>query len=88
MTAFLVDRDNPGLSIGKTENKMGIKGSETSELVLTDCKVPETAILSKLGDGFKIAMVGLDGGRIGIASHGLQWYIADMATRAEAAKML
>ncbi len=118
MTAFLVDRDNPGLSIGKTENKMGIKGSETSELILTDCRVPETAILSKIGDGFKIAMIGLDGGRIGIASQavgiaegalaeavkyaaqreqfgkpigrnqGLQWYIADMATRTEAAKML
>ena len=118
MTAFLIDRDNPGLSIGKTENKMGIKGSETSELWLTDCRVPESAILGRIGDGFKIAMIGLDGGRIGIASQavgiaegalaeavkyagervqfgrpigvnqGLQWYIADMATRTEAAKML
>lgn len=118
MTAFLVDRDNPGLSIGKTEDKMGIKGSETSELILTDCRVPSSAILGKIGDGFKIAMIGLDGGRIGIASQavgiaegaldeavkyaserqqfgkpiaakqGLQWYIAEMATRTEAAKML
>ncbi len=118
MTAFLIDRDNPGLSVGKTENKMGIKGSETSELWLTDCRVPESAVLGKIGDGFKIAMIGLDGGRIGIASQavgiaegalveavryagervqfgkpigrnqGLQWYIADMATRTEAAKML
>lgn len=118
MTAFLVDRDNPGLSIGKTEEKMGIKGSETSELILTDCRVPSSAILGKIGDGFKIAMIGLDGGRIGIASQavgiaegalaeavkyanereqfgrpigtkqGLQWYIAEMATRTEAAKML
>lgn len=118
MTAFLVDRDNLGLSIGKTEEKMGIKGSETSELILTDCRVPSSAILGKIGDGFKIAMMGLDGGRIGIASQavgiaegaldeavkyanereqfgkpigtkqGLQWYIAEMATRTEAAKML
>lgn len=118
MTAFLIDRDNPGLSIGKTEDKMGIRGSEVSELILTDCRVPETAVLGKIGEGFKIAMAGLDGGRIGIASQavgiasgalraavtyakereqfgkpivakqGLQWYIADMATRLEAAKML
>jgi Acyl-CoA dehydrogenases len=118
MTAFLIDRDNPGLSIGKTEDKMGIRGSEVSELILTDCRVPADAILGKIGDGFKIAMIGLDGGRIGIASQavgiaegaleagvkyakereqfgkpiaakqGLQWYIADMATRLEAAKLL
>ncbi len=118
MTAFLVDRENPGLSIGKTESKMGIHGSETSELFFTDCRVPASAILGNVGDGFKIAMMGLDGGRIGIASQavgiaegalkeavkyakereqfgkpiaakqGLQWYLADMATRTEAAKML
>lgn len=118
MTAFLIDRDNPGLSIGKTEDKMGIRGSEVSELILTDCRVPADAILGKIGDGFKIAMIGLDGGRIGIASQavgiaegaleagvkyakereqfgkpiaakqGLQWYIADMATRLETAKLL
>ncbi len=68
MTAFLIDRDNPGLSIGKTEDKMGIRGSEVSELILTDCRVSSDAILGKVGDGFKIAMIGLDGGRIGIAS--------------------
>lgn len=118
MTAFLVDRSNPGLTVGKTEHKMGIHGSQTSEVILTDCRVPESAILGNVGDGFKIAMMGLDGGRIGIASQavgiaegalaeavkyanqreqfgkpiatkqGLQWYIAEMATRAEAAKML
>ena len=118
MTAFLIDRDNPGLSIGKTEEKMGIRGSEVSELILTDCRVSSDAILGKVGDGFKIAMIGLDGGRIGIASQavgiasgaleaavkyakereqfgkpiaakqGLQWYLADMATRLEAAKLL
>jgi len=118
MTAFLVDRDTPGLSVGKTEDKMGIRAAAVSELIMEDCRVPESAILGKLGDGFKIAMSGLDGGRIGIAAQavgvaqgameegvryakervqfgkpisanqGLQWYIADMATRVEAARLL
>ena len=117
-TAFLVDRSMPGVSCGKTEDKMGIRGAAVSELVLEDVRVPASAILGKLGEGFKIAMMGLDGGRIGIASQacgvafgaiaeavkysgervqfgkpinanqGLQWYLADMATRAESAWLL
>lgn len=67
-TAFLVDRSMPGVSCGKTEDKMGIRGAAVSELVLEDVRVPSSAILGKLGEGFKIAMMGLDGGRIGIAS--------------------
>ncbi len=67
-TAFLVDRSMPGVSCGKTEDKMGIRGAAVSELILDNVRVPETAILGKIGEGFKIAMMGLDGGRIGIAS--------------------
>lgn len=67
-TAFLVDRSMPGVSCGKTEDKMGIRGAAVSELVLEDVRVPESAILGQIGEGFKIAMMGLDGGRIGIAS--------------------
>jgi len=68
MTAFIVDRDNPGLSVGKTEDKMGMRAAAVSELVLTDCVVPASAILGKEGDGFKVAMAGLDGGRIAMAA--------------------
>jgi len=68
MTAFIVDRDMPGVSVGKTENKMGLRGSAVSELILSNVRVPEENLLGKLGEGFKIAMMGLDGGRIGIAA--------------------
>ena len=68
MTAFLVDRDMPGVSVGKKENKMGLRGSAVAELILSDVRVPEENVLGKLGEGFKIAMSGLDGGRIGIAA--------------------
>lgn len=68
MTAFLVDRDTKGLSCGKTENKMGMNAATVSEVVLEDCRVSKDCILGKVGDGFKIAMGGLDGGRIGIAA--------------------
>ncbi|MFB0974470.1 MAG: acyl-CoA dehydrogenase family protein, partial [Bacteroidales bacterium] len=53
------------------ENKMGIRGSATGELIFTDCKVPAENLLGKVGDGFKIAMMTLDGGRIGIAAQAL-----------------
>ena len=118
MTAFLIGRENPGLKLGKTEDKMGMNGAAVSELILDECVVPESAIMGKVGDGFKVAMSGLDGGRIGIAAQafglaqgaleegvryantrvqfgkpvsgnqGLQWYIADMATRVEAARLM
>jgi len=68
MTAFLVDRDTPGFKVGKTEEKMGIRAAAVSELVLEDCVVPKENILGRVGDGFKIAMSGLDSGRIGIAA--------------------
>ena len=97
---------------------MGIRAAAVSELILEDCRVPASSILGKVGDGFRIAMSGLDGGRIGIASQavgvaqgaleeavayakqrvqfgkpiasleGIQWYVADMATRTEAARAL
>ncbi|MBQ9156717.1 MAG: acyl-CoA dehydrogenase family protein [Eubacterium sp.] len=118
MTAFLVDRDNPGFKVGKTEDKMGIRAAAVSELILEDCIVDEDHILGRVGDGFRIAMSGLDSGRIGIASQacgeaaralelaveyskqrkqfkkpissnqGIQWYLSEMATDLEAARLL
>ncbi len=118
MTAFIVDRDTPGFTVGKLEDKMGICGAAVSELILEDCRVPKTQVLGKVGKGFHIAMSGLDSGRVGIASQacgeaqaaldaaieyskqreqfgrpisakqGLQWYLAEMATKLEAAKLL
>lgn len=118
MSAIIVDRKTPGFDIGKVEDKMGLRAAPVSELVFSDCRVPRTQLLGKEGKGFMIAMAGLDGGRIGMASQGvgvaegalasavayskqrvqfgksinanqgLQWYLADMATRTEAAKML
>jgi alkylation response protein AidB-like acyl-CoA dehydrogenase len=69
--AFLVDRDCPGYRVGKVEKKMGIRGSSTSEILLEDCRVPESALLGKEGRGFVVAMATLDGGRIGIACQAL-----------------
>ncbi|QAT48972.1 acyl-CoA dehydrogenase [Caproiciproducens sp. NJN-50] len=118
MSAILVDRGTPGFSLGKTEDKMGIRAASVSELIFEDCRVPKANRLGAEGEGFKIAMIGLDGGRIGMAAQalgicdeaiaasasymkqrvqfgrpiaalqGLQWYIADMATRTEAARAL
>lgn len=118
MSAIIVDRGTPGFSIGKVEDKMGIRGAAVSELIYEDCVVPKTNLIGKEGEGFKIAMSALDGGRIGIAAQalgiaeaaieasveyskqrnqfgkpvsalqGIQWYLADMATRTEAAKLL
>lgn len=118
MTAFLLERDTPGLLLGKTEDKMGMRGAAVSELILENCRVPASAVIGQVGGGFKIAMGGLDSGRIGIAAQavglaqgaleegikyakarvqfgrplsanqGLQWYVADMATRLEAARLL
>lgn len=118
MSAIIVDRGTKGFSVGKVEDKMGLRAAPVSELIFDDCRVPRTQLLGKEGRGFMIAMAGLDGGRIGMASQGvgvaegaleaaveyskqrvqfgkpinanqgLQWYLADMATRTEAAKML
>ena len=71
ISAFIVERDFPGFSIGKHEKKMGIRGSSTCDLIFEDCIVPKENLLGKEGKGFKIAMKTLDGGRIGIASQAL-----------------
>ncbi len=71
VTAFLVEKGTPGFSFGKPEDKLGIRGSSTTQLHFDNCRVPKANILSKLGDGFKIAMKTLDGGRIGMASQAI-----------------
>ncbi|MCC0713679.1 acryloyl-CoA reductase [Clostridioides sp. ES-S-0077-01] len=118
MSAIIVDKGTPGFSIGKIEEKMGIHGSETVELIFDNCRVPKSNLLGKEGKGFNIAMTCLDGARIGVgaqavgiaegaleesikyskervqfgkpisALQGIQWYIADMATMVESAKLL
>ncbi|MGQ0797830.1 MAG: acyl-CoA dehydrogenase family protein [Methanobacteriota archaeon] len=116
--AFVVERGNPGLSIGKVEDKLGVRGSATSQVVLTDCHVPPDALLGREGEGFVNTLRVLDGGRIGIgamavgiaegaleesvryakervqfgkpiAEHqAIQFMIADMAVRIDAARAL
>ena len=118
ISAFIVEKDFPGFSIGKLENKMGIRASSTTELIMEDCIVPKENLIGKEGKGFGIAMKTLDGGRIGIAAQalgiaegafeeaiaymkerkqfgkplytkqGLQWYMAEIDVKIEAAKQL
>jgi len=71
LSAFIVPGNTPGLKAGEHLNKMGIRGSATSEVVLKDCRIPKENLLGKEGQGFKIAMMTLDGGRIGIAAQAL-----------------
>ena len=71
ISAFIVEKDYPGFSIGKIEEKMGIRASATTELIFQNCRVPKENLLGKEGEGFKIAMATLDGGRIGIAAQAL-----------------
>ena len=68
MSAIIVDRDTPGFTVPKAEDKMGLRAAPVSELVFTDCRVPKTQLLGQEGKGFAIAMAGLDGGRIGMAA--------------------
>lgn len=68
ITAFVVERGTPGFKGGKKENKLGMRCSETAELIFEDCRVHESQILGKVGEGFKQAMKILDGGRISIAA--------------------
>ncbi len=68
ISAFIVEKDTPGLIVGNIEDKMGLRASDTTDLIFENCRVPAENILGKEGDGFKIAMKGLDGGRIGIAA--------------------
>ena len=71
ISAFIVEKGDEGFSIGKTEDKMGICASSTTELIFQNCKIPKDRLLGKVGQGFKVAMSTLDGGRIGIASQAL-----------------
>jgi alkylation response protein AidB-like acyl-CoA dehydrogenase len=68
ITAFVVERGTPGFRGGKKENKLGMRASETAELIFEDCRIPKENVLGKIGDGFKQAMKVLDGGRISIAA--------------------
>jgi len=116
--AFIVDTKSPGYQVAKLEHKLGIMASSTAQLFFDDVFVPEECLLSKRGDGLKIALNTLDGGRIGIAAQALgisrcaleaskkfalereqfgapiaklqaiQWFIADMATRLQGARLL
>jgi len=118
ISAFIVERDYPGFSVGRIEDKMGIRGSQTAELIFTDCEVPAENILGREGDGFKIAMGTLDRTRPGIGAQavgiaqgaldlavsyakervqfnkpiaenqGIQFMLADMATKVEASRLL
>jgi len=118
ITAFLVPAETPGLRAGAKEKKLGIRASSTTQIFFEDCRVPASAVLGTVDEGFRIAMATLDGGRIGIGAQalgiaqraldesvryskervafghaiadfqGLQWRMADMATRIEAARLL
>ena len=71
ISCFLVEGGTPGLKIGRAEDKMGIRGSNTVALQFDDCRVPRSALLGELNGGFKIAMMALDGGRIGISAQAI-----------------
>ncbi|HLZ57434.1 MAG TPA: acyl-CoA dehydrogenase family protein, partial [Ktedonosporobacter sp.] len=118
ISAFIVEKDYPGFSVGRVEEKMGIKGSQTAELIFTNCEVPAENLLGSEGEGFKIAMKTLDRTRIGIGAQalgiaqgaldlavayakqriqfnrpiaenqGIQFMLADMATKVEASRLL
>jgi alkylation response protein AidB-like acyl-CoA dehydrogenase len=68
ITAFIVEKDHPGFSVGKKEDKLGIRASSTCELILEDCKVPKENVLGEVGKGYKIAIETLNEGRIGIGA--------------------
>ncbi|HLG60749.1 MAG TPA: acyl-CoA dehydrogenase [Ktedonosporobacter sp.] len=118
ISAFIVEKGYPGFSVGRIEDKMGIKGSQTAELIFEDCEVPAENLLGREGDGFKIAMMTLDRTRPGIGAQavgiaqgaldlavsyakqriqfgkpiadnqGIQFMLADMATKVEASRLL
>lgn len=71
ISAFILPKDTPGFSVGKKEHKMGIRASETTQIILDDARLPARYLLGAEGEGFKLAMSLLDGGRIGIAAQGL-----------------
>ncbi|MDY0242523.1 MAG: acyl-CoA dehydrogenase family protein, partial [Rhodospirillaceae bacterium] len=118
ITGFIVDRNTPGFSIGRHEDKMGIRGSSTSEIFFKDMEIPVENMIGNEGEGFKYAMQVLDTGRVGMAAQavgiaqgaleaaisyvkeriqfgkpisanqGIQWMIADMATKVEVARQM
>ena len=118
ISAFIIEKGFPGFSIGKKEDKLGIRASSTTELIFENCVVPKENLIGREGKGFGIAMKTLDGGRIGIAAQalgiaegaldeaikymkerkqfgrpiaafqGLQWMVAEMSTKIEAARFL
>lgn len=83
LTAFIVDRDTPGFSIGKEEDKMGIRASNTCELILDNVRIPETSRLGREGEGFKIAMKTLDAARplVGAVSVGIAQAAFELAVK-------
>jgi alkylation response protein AidB-like acyl-CoA dehydrogenase len=78
ISCFLVEADTPGMTVGKEEHKTGQHASATNELVFTDCRIPASALMGRLNDGFRIAVGELAGGRIGIGSLGLGVGLAAM----------
>lgn len=68
ITAFIIERDFPGFSVGKKESKLGIRASSTCELIFEDCRVPKENVLGKVGEGYKVAIETLNEGRIGIGA--------------------
>ena len=83
ISAFVVEKDRPGFRIGKIEDKMGIRGSQTSELVFDDCRIPAENLLGREGEGFRIAMATLDRSRPGIGAQavGIAQGATDLATQ-------
>jgi alkylation response protein AidB-like acyl-CoA dehydrogenase len=71
ISCFLVEKDTPGLKVGRAEDKMGIRGSNTVSLSFEACRIPKSALLGEINGGFRIAMMALDGGRIGISSQAI-----------------
>jgi butyryl-CoA dehydrogenase len=71
ISAFIAEKGDPGLSVGKIEHKLGIRASSTCEIVLEDCRLPKDRLLGERDGGFRIALATLDGGRIGIAAQAL-----------------
>jgi butyryl-CoA dehydrogenase len=71
ISAFIIEKGTPGFSVGRLEDKLGLRSSDTAELSLEGCHVPEESLLGQENDGFKIALSSLDGGRIGIAAQSL-----------------
>jgi len=118
LSAFIVQKGTPGFTYGTVEEKMGVRASDTAELVFEDCAVPKDNLLGNEGEGFRIGMETLDGGRVGIAAQAvglaqaaldesvryakereqfgrpigkfqaIQWKLAEMATKIEAARFL